>query len=311
MAKVTIDGEVIEAAEGSLILEAAEKLGIPVPTFCYQERLTPLASCRMCLVEIEGQPKLAPACVTRVTEGMVVKTKTDLVEKTRESMLELLLANHPLDCPVCDKAGECELQDTVFAHGAGVSRFRDEKRVFRSRDIALNDVIIFNANRCIQCTRCVRFITEVAGVSEIGLASRGEDAEITTYLEKSLTSELSGNIIDLCPVGALTSKPYAFNAYGPISPKFTTLELNTYESHKYYFKQAKSMLIKPFQLGGMNKLLAESEYKYEVVHQHDVLSSTRTVFNFFVFLNNKVPEWIVACHSNNCSQAVTIKVSKQ
>ena len=212
MAKVTIDGEVIEAAEGSLILEAAEKLGIPVPTFCYQERLTPLASCRMCLVEIEGQPKLAPACVTRVTEGMVVKTKTDLVEKTRESMLELLLANHPLDCPVCDKAGECELQDTVFAHGAGVSRFRDEKRVFRSRDIALNDVIIFNANRCIQCTRCVRFITEVAGVSEIGLASRGEDAEITTYLEKSLTSEMSGNIIDLCPVGALTSKPYAFNA---------------------------------------------------------------------------------------------------
>ncbi|MBL4907130.1 MAG: molybdopterin-dependent oxidoreductase, partial [Sneathiella sp.] len=158
------------------------------------------------------QPKLAPACVTRVTEGMVVKTKTSLVEKTRESMLELLLANHPLDCPVCDKAGECELQDTVFAHGAGVSRFRDEKRVFRSRDISLNDVIIFNANRCIQCQRCVRMCEEVVGAVALGTMDRGMDSEITGFENSLKDCDQCGNCIEVCPVGALMSEPYRYNS---------------------------------------------------------------------------------------------------
>lgn len=212
MAKVTIDGKEYEVADGSLILEAVMGEGIHIPTFCYQKRLTPLASCRMCLVEIEGQPKLAPACVTRVADGMVVNTTTERVSNTRESMLELLLANHPLDCPICDKAGECELQNTVFEYGAGVSSFRDEKRVFRSKDLSLNQVIIFNANRCIQCQRCVRMCEEVVGAVALGTIDRGMDSEITGFENSLVGCDHCGNCIEVCPVGALMSQPYRYTA---------------------------------------------------------------------------------------------------
>jgi len=212
MAKVTIDGKVLDATEGSLILEAAAADGISIPTFCYQKRLTPLASCRMCLVEIEGQAKLAPACVTYVADGMIVRTNTAKVADTRESMLELLLANHPLDCPICDKAGECELQDTVFEYGAGASRFRDEKRVFRSQDLPLNQVIIFNANRCIQCQRCVRSCEEVVGAVALGTMDRGMDSEITGFANSLSSCDHCGNCIEVCPVGALMSAPYRYTS---------------------------------------------------------------------------------------------------
>ena len=213
---VTIDGETLEVADGTLILDLAHSQGIHIPTFCYQKRLTTLASCRMCLVEIEGhfslEKRLQPACATRITDGMVVKTDTPLIAQTRQSMLEILLANHPLDCPVCDKAGECELQDTVFAYGAGESRFTDNKRVFRSEDIHLNPVIVFNAQRCIQCQRCVRMCEEVVGAVALGTAERGMDAEITGFGDSLTDCDHCGNCIEVCPVGALMSSPYRYKA---------------------------------------------------------------------------------------------------
>ena len=208
MAMVTIDGNELEVADGTLVLEAALNQGISIPTFCYQERLAPLASCRMCLVEIEGQGKLQPACATRVADGMMVRTDTTLVAQTRESMLEMLLANHPLDCPICDKAGECELQDQVVAYGAGESRFRDEKRVFRTKDIQLNSVIVFNANRCIQCQRCVRICDEVVGAVALGTIEKGMDTEVTGFENSLAGCDHCGNCSEVCPVGALMSVPY-------------------------------------------------------------------------------------------------------
>ena len=212
MAMVTIDGNELEVADGTLIVKAAQDQGISIPTFCYLERLPPLASCRMCLIEIEGQGKLQPACATLVADGMVVRTDTSLVAQTRESMLEMLLANHPLDCPICDKAGECELQDQVIAYGAGESRFRDEKRVFRTEDVLLNPVIVFNANRCIQCQRCVRMCDEVVGAVALGTIEKGMDTEVTGF-ENSLSGcDHCGNCIEVCPVGALMSAPYRYKA---------------------------------------------------------------------------------------------------
>ena len=212
MAILTIDGNELEVADGTLILVAAQDQGISIPTFCYQERLTPLASCRMCLIEIEGQKKLQPACATPVADGMTVRTDTSLVAQTRESMLEMLLANHPLDCPICDKAGECELQDQVFAYGAGESRFRDEKRVFRTEDVLLNPVIVFNANRCIQCQRCVRICDEVVGAVALGTIEKGMDTEVTGFENSLAGCDHCGNCIEVCPVGALMSAPYRYKA---------------------------------------------------------------------------------------------------
>ena len=212
MAIVTIDGNELEVADGTLILKAAQGQGISIPTFCYQDRLTPLASCRMCLIEIEGQRKLQPACTTPVGDGMVVRTDTPLVAQTRESMLEMLLANHPLDCPICDKAGECELQDQVFEYGARESRFRDEKRVFRTKDIPLNSVIVFNANRCIQCQRCVRICEEVVGAVALGTIEKGMDSEVTGFENSLAGCDHCGNCIEVCPVGALMSAPYRYKA---------------------------------------------------------------------------------------------------
>jgi NADH-quinone oxidoreductase subunit G len=210
MPKLTIDGIEVEVEPGSSVLQACEFLGIEIPRFCYHERLSVAGNCRMCLVEMERSPKPIASCAMPVAEGMVIHTDTETVKKARAGVMEFLLINHPLDCPICDQGGECDLQDQAMAYGSDRSRYHEAKRAVE--DKYMGPLIKTIMTRCIHCTRCVRFATEVAGVSELGLLGRGENAEITTYLEKALASELSGNVIDLCPVGALTSKPYAFHA---------------------------------------------------------------------------------------------------
>ncbi|MGE4610489.1 MAG: NADH-quinone oxidoreductase subunit NuoG [Paracoccaceae bacterium] len=212
MTKFVLDGKEIEVAPGTTILTAARAVEVEIPTFCFQDRLTTLASCRMCLIEIEGRRKLEPACATVVSDDMVVHTRSEKVVGAREDMLEILLANHPLDCPICDKGGECELQDTVFEYGKGDSRFYDDKRVFRTDDINLNDVIVFNANRCIQCQRCVSMCEEVVGDVALGTAEKGLDSEITGVGDSLKDCSHCGNCIEVCPVGALMSIPYRYKA---------------------------------------------------------------------------------------------------
>jgi len=212
MVIVTIDGHTLEAEAGTTILTVAERLGIEIPTFCYQKRLPVLASCRMCLVEIEGQGKLHPSCAMAVADGMVVHTNSPRVVDSRAFMLDMLLANHPLDCPICDKGGECELQNLVMAYGPRVSRFRDEKRVFHSKDIRLSPVIIMNENRCIQCQRCVRMCEEVVGAVALGTVEKGMDTAVTGFAGSLSSCDQCGNCIEVCPVGALMSFPYRYRA---------------------------------------------------------------------------------------------------
>ncbi|MDE0781409.1 MAG: NADH-quinone oxidoreductase subunit NuoG, partial [Alphaproteobacteria bacterium] len=209
MPNVTIDGTEIEVPAGITVLQACEMAGVEIPRFCYHERLSVAGNCRMCLVEVApGPPKPAASCALPVAEGMTIKTDTEMVQKARNGVMEFLLINHPLDCPICDQGGECDLQDQAMAYGRDGSRFEENKRSVKDKN--MGPLVKTIMTRCIHCTRCVRFATEVAGVPELGMLGRGEHAEITTYLEKSLESELSANVIDLCPVGALTSKPYAF-----------------------------------------------------------------------------------------------------
>ncbi len=210
MGKITVNGRTLDVPEGATILQATEQAGVEVPVFCYHSRLAVAGNCRMCLVEVEGCPKPIASCAMPVTDNMVVRTDSKMVQKAREGALEFLLINHPLDCPICDQGGECDLQDVTVAYGAGNSRFLENKRAVKDKN--MGPLISTSMNRCIHCTRCVRFSHDVAGAPEMGLVGRGENAEITTYLEGLLDSEMSGNIIDLCPVGALTSKPYAFQA---------------------------------------------------------------------------------------------------
>ncbi|MEZ5839641.1 MAG: NADH-quinone oxidoreductase subunit NuoG [Hyphomicrobiales bacterium] len=218
MTKVNIDGLEIEVPPDYTLLQACEEAGAEVPRFCFHERLSIAGNCRMCLVEVKGVPKPMTSCALAVKdlrpgpngEAPEVSTKSKMVKRAREGALEFLLANHPLDCPICDQGGECDLQDQAMAYGIGSNRFEENKRAVEDKN--MGPLVKTVMTRCIHCTRCMRFITEIAGIPEIGLIGRGEDAEITTYLEASLTSELQGNIIDLCPVGALTSKPYAFTA---------------------------------------------------------------------------------------------------
>lgn len=211
MPKLTIDGIEVEVPPGSTVLQAMEQAGIEVPRFCYHERLSIAGNCRMCLVEIEKTPpKPISSCTYPAAEGMVVHTDTPMVKNGRRGVMEFLLINHPLDCPICDQGGECDLQDQAVAYGSDTSRYDENKRAVQ--DINLGPLVKTVMTRCIHCTRCIRFITEVAGVPELGATARGEGMEVGTYVEKALSSELSGNIIDLCPVGALTSKPYAFTA---------------------------------------------------------------------------------------------------
>ena len=217
--KISIDGIIVEVDGAMTIIQAAEVAGVEIPRFCYHERLSIAGNCRMCLVEVAGgPPKPAASCAMQVRdlrpgpngEPPVVRTNTPMVKKAREGVMEFLLINHPLDCPICDQGGECDLQDQAMAYGVDFSRYREPKRA--SEDLNLGPLVETHMTRCISCTRCVRFTTEVAGITQMGQTGRGEDAEITSYLDQTLASNLQGNIIDLCPVGALTSKPYAFTA---------------------------------------------------------------------------------------------------
>ncbi len=211
MTKLTIDGIEVEVPAGATVLQAAEAAGIEIPRFCYHERLSIAGNCRMCLVEIEkAPPKPIASCAWPAAEGMVVHTDSPMVRNARRGVMEFLLINHPLDCPICDQGGECDLQDQALGYGAGRSRYEENKRAVKDKN--LGPLVKTVMTRCIHCTRCIRFITEVAGVPDLGATARGENMEVGTYVEKALGSELSGNIIDLCPVGALTSKPYAFVA---------------------------------------------------------------------------------------------------
>src|SRR5687768_8260958 len=210
MPKMTIDGIEIEVPAGITVIQACELAGVEIPRFCYHERLSIAGNCRMCLVEQEKAPKPIASCAMPVAEGMVIKTDTPLVKKARNGVMEFLLINHPLDCPICDQGGECDLQDQAVAYGRGHSRFDDNKRAVD--DKYFGPIVKTAMTRCIQCTRCVRFAEEVAGVPTIGVMFRGEDEQITTYLEGAFNSELAGNLVDLCPVGALLSKPYSFEA---------------------------------------------------------------------------------------------------
>ncbi len=210
MLKLKVNEIEVEVEEGLTVLQACEKAGVEIPRFCYHEKLSIAGNCRMCLVEMEKSPKPIASCAMPAAEGMNIKTNTALVEKARKGVMEFLLANHPLDCPVCDQGGECDLQDQSMYYGVDKSRFKENKRAVPEKN--MGPLIKTQMTRCIHCTRCVRFATEVAGVPELGAIGRGEDMQITTYLEQSMQSELSANVVDLCPVGALTSKPYVFEA---------------------------------------------------------------------------------------------------
>lgn len=211
MPKVTVDGIEIEVPQGATVLQACELAGKEIPRFCYHERLSIAGNCRMCLVEVApGPPKPQASCALPAADGQTIRTDTAMVKKAREGVMEFLLINHPLDCPICDQGGECDLQDQAMAYGRGHSRYDEHKRSVE--DKYMGPIVKTAMTRCIQCTRCVRFAEEVAGVPDMGMLYRGEDSQITTYLERAFTSELSGNLVDLCPVGALLSKPYSFEA---------------------------------------------------------------------------------------------------
>ena len=211
MVEIELDGQKVEVAEGCMVMHAAEKAGTYIPHFCYHKKLSIAANCRMCLVDVEKAPKPMPACATPVTQGMIVRTKSDKAIKAQQSVMEFLLINHPLDCPICDQGGECQLQDLAVGYGGSSSRYEEEKRVVFHKNVGPL-ISMEEMSRCIHCTRCVRFGQEVAGAMELGMLNRGEHAEITTVMGDTVDSELSGNMIDICPVGALTSKPFRYSA---------------------------------------------------------------------------------------------------
>ena len=211
MIEIELDGKKVEVVEGSMVMHAADKAGTYIPHFCYHKKLSIAANCRMCLVDVEKAPKPMPACATPVTQGMIVRTKSDKALKAQAGVMEFLLINHPLDCPICDQGGECQLQDLAVGYGGSSSRYTEEKRVVFHKDVGPL-ISMEEMSRCIHCTRCVRFGQEVAGVMELGMIHRGEHSEITTVVGDTVDSELSGNMIDICPVGALTSKPFRYSA---------------------------------------------------------------------------------------------------
>src|SRR6204780_1259354 len=210
MPKLTVNGIAVEVPAGATVLQACQLAGVEVAHFCFHERLAIAGNCRMCLVEQEKAPKPIASCAMPAADNMVIHTDSEKAKKARHGVMEFLLINHPLDCPICDQGGECDLQDQAMAYGFHRGRYEENKRAVRDKDFG--PLVATSMNRCIHCTRCVRFLADVAGVDELGATGRGEDMEIGTYIEKALGSELSGNIMDLCPVGAVTSKPYAFTA---------------------------------------------------------------------------------------------------
>jgi len=270
---IEINGKKIEVQPGSMIIEVADQVGIQIPRFCYHKKLSIAANCRMCLVEVEKAPKPLPACATPVTEGMKVWTQSPKALLAQKSVMEFLLINHPLDCPICDQGGECELQDLSMGYGQDASRYTEGKRVVKDKDIG--PLIETEMTRCIHCTRCVRFETEVAGVRELGATGRGEHMEIGTFIETSVESEVSGNVIDLCPVGALTSKPYRFTARGwELTQKPSISPHDGLGAHLYvHCRRNQVMRVVPRENEALNEvwLSDRDRFSYEGLYSSDRL----------------------------------------
>jgi NADH-quinone oxidoreductase subunit G len=273
MLNIEIDGKPLEVEHGSTIIDAADKVGIAIPRFCYHKKLSVAANCRMCLVQVEKFNKPLPACATPVADGMKIYTRSKAAVEAQKSVMEFLLINHPLDCPICDQGGECDLQDIAVAYGASGSRYTEEKRVVFNKNIG--PLISTDMTRCIQCTRCVRFLKEVGGMQELGLVGRGEHAEITAYVDKSVNSELSGNIIDLCPVGALTSKPFRYSARSwELTRRPSIAPHDGLGSHiEVHVKDHKVMRVLPREKESINEcwLSDRDRYAYEGLNSPDRL----------------------------------------
>ena len=273
MVQIEIDGKALEVEYGSTIIDAADKVGIAIPRFCYHKKLSVAANCRMCLVQVEKFAKPLPACATPVAEGMKIFTRSKEAVEAQKSVMEFLLINHPLDCPICDQGGECDLQDIAVAYGTSGSRYTEEKRVVFNKN--LGPLISTDMTRCIQCTRCVRFLKEVGGMQELGLVGRGEHAEITAYVDKSVNSELSGNIIDLCPVGALTSKPFRYSARSwELTRRPSIAPHDGLGSHiEVHVKDNKVMRVLPREKESINEcwLSDRDRYSYEGLNSPDRL----------------------------------------
>lgn len=273
MLNIEIDGKPLEVEHGSTIIDAADAAGIAIPRFCYHKKLSVAANCRMCLVQVEKFNKPLPACATPVADGMKIYTRSKEAVEAQQSVMEFLLINHPLDCPICDQGGECDLQDIAVAYGAGGSRYTEEKRVVFNKNIG--PLVSTDMTRCIQCTRCVRFLKEVGGMQELGLVGRGEHAEITAYVDKSVNSELSGNIIDLCPVGALTSKPFRYSARSwELTRRPSIAPHDGLGSHiEVHVKDNKVMRVLPREKESINEcwLSDRDRYSYEGLNSPDRL----------------------------------------
>ena len=276
MVEIELDGQKVEVLEGSTVMHAAEKAGTYIPHFCYHKKLSIAANCRMCLVDVEKAPKPMPACATPVTQGMVVHTKNDKAIRAQKGVMEFLLINHPLDCPICDQGGECQLQDLAVGYGAGKSRYQEEKRMVFHKDVGPL-ISMQEMSRCIHCTRCVRFGQEVAGVMELGMSHRGEHAEIETFVGMSVDSELSGNMIDLCPVGALTSKPFRYSArtWELSRRKSVSPHDSTGANLIVQVKHDKVMRVLPLENEAVNEcwLADRDRFSYEALNTDDRLLS--------------------------------------
>ncbi|TAG36283.1 MAG: NADH-quinone oxidoreductase subunit G [Polaromonas sp.] len=276
MVEIQLDGQKVDVLEGSTIMHAAEKAGTYIPHFCYHKKLSIAANCRMCLVDVEKAPKPMPACATPVTQGMIVHTKNDKAIKAQKGVMEFLLINHPLDCPICDQGGECQLQDLAVGYGSSSSRYEEEKRVVLHKDVGPL-VSMREMSRCIHCTRCVRFGQEVAGVMELGMSHRGEHAEIETFVGMSVDSELSGNMIDICPVGALTSKPFRYSArtWELSRRKSVSPHDSTGANLIIQVKANKVMRVVPLENEDVNEcwLADRDRFSYEALNSHERLTS--------------------------------------
>ncbi|KRB99930.1 NADH dehydrogenase [Hydrogenophaga sp. Root209] len=276
MVEIELDGKKVEVPPGSMVMHAAEKAGTYIPHFCYHKKLSIAANCRMCLVDVEKAPKPMPACATPVTQGMIVRTKSDKAIKAQQSVMEFLLINHPLDCPICDQGGECQLQDLAVGYGSSGSRYEEEKRVVFHKDVGPL-VSMEEMSRCIHCTRCVRFGQEVAGVMELGMIHRGEHSEITTVLGDTVDSELSGNMIDICPVGALTSKPFRYSArtWELSRRKSVSPHDSTGANLIVQVKNHKVMRVVPLENEAVNEcwIADRDRFSYEAVNSEDRLTA--------------------------------------
>jgi NADH-quinone oxidoreductase subunit G len=275
MVEIELDGKKVEIAEGSMVMHAAEKAGTYIPHFCYHKKLSIAASCRMCLVEVEKAPKPMPACATPVTQGMVVHTKSDKAIRAQKSVMEFLLINHPLDCPVCDQGGECQLQDLAVGYGTSTTRYEEEKRVVMHKEVSPL-ISMEEMARCIHCTRCVRFGQEVGGVMELGMIHRGEHSEITTVAGDTIDSELSGNMIDICPVGALTSKPFRYSArtWELSRRKSVSPHDSTGANLVVQVKNNKVMRVLPFENEDINEcwIADRDRFSYEALNSDERLT---------------------------------------